>query len=129
MEGFVVLIVIPFGVATLTWLVCLYFFKPKLITKVFAGLIVLIGLTVGPKVVKSIIPSSSSSSSSSKELNKIPFSQAIRLAEGCCSGGDGTWSSYDDCVGGNRSAITACIGKFIVVSSEGQERSSSDFMR
>ena len=79
--------------------------------------------------------SSSSSNSSTKtsttKLKKVPFSQAIRIAEGCCSGGGGTWSSYDDCVGGNTSAISSCIGTFIMVSSQGQERtvSGSTFMR
>ena len=75
--------------------------------------------------------SSSSKKSTKKELQKVPFLQAMRLAEGCCSGGGGTWSSYDDCVGGNRSAITSCIGDFIMVSSTGQERTvnGNTFMR
>ena len=71
--------------------------------------------------------SSSTKTKSSNKMRKVPFSQAIRIAEGCCNGGGGTWSAYDDCVGGNSSAISSCIGEFIMVSSRGEERKVSGY--
>ena len=70
--------------------------------------------------------STTTSSSSKKEAPerdlKIPFMQAITMAEGCCRGGGGTWSNADErCVMGDEDAIAACIGKFTMVMSSGEE--------
>lgn len=64
----------------------------------------------------------SSQSTSIKRETKLPFMQAITMAEGCCRGGGGTWSNADErCVMGDENAIASCIGSFTMVMSSGEE--------
>ena len=70
--------------------------------------------------------------SNSRKVTKVPFITAITIAEGCCSGGNGSWSPMDErCVAGDQRAIIACIGEFTMVMSDGREMAVTgrDFIR
>ena len=82
----------------------------------------------GPQsMVQSMVQSTTSTKST-----KVPFMTAMTIAEGCCSSGNGSWSSMDErCVAGDQRAIIACIGEFTMVRSNGKEMkvTGRDFIR